>query len=217
MFEWYFDYGSEFRGMCRSFLQAVTIISIASACGLIDTFQEPSYTRLTPKSLDTGHHHHHNHHHHYTYTYTYTSRRVRNRACRRITIVKKWQPFQCFVAVSKLFFKKKSHFSCVWQPFHTKSGPFFALPVSVIIVHVDLCCFFSTGQDTTRFPISIARIECIQLYHYRCQRQYQQKYDNHYYDTLLKTGNRNTRYMLTSPPHPMLSVASVTCSTSNER
>ena len=49
-------------------------------------------------------------------------------------------------------FKKKGHFSCVWQPFHTKSGPFFALPVSVIIVHVDLCCFFQQVRTQHVFP-----------------------------------------------------------------
>ena len=131
--------------------------------------------------------------------------------------------------------KKKCHFSCVWQPFHTKSGPFFALPVSVIIVHVDLCCFFSTGQDTTRFPISIARIECIdRSWHWNCQpflyrlrtgllpyttsklSQCHQCAHNFQAQRSI-SGVFNFKRTLTSPTHHMLSVASMACSTANER
>ena len=55
------------------------------------------------------------------------------------TCWKKWQPFQCFVAFwSAKNVPKKCHFSWILQPLQHKFRTFFALPLSLIIVHVDL-------------------------------------------------------------------------------
>ena len=122
------------------------------------------------------------------------SRRVRNRACRRITCWKKWQPFQCFVAFwsGKKCSQKRSFFF----DFATLTAQISDL--FCLATFIDHCAcrplrFFSWGQDTKRFPNAIARIECIdRSWHW-----------NH--------------HPFTSPPHPMISVAAEACSTSTER
>ena len=69
---------------------------------------------------------------------------MRNRACRRITIVKKMTTLSVFRSRlnAKICFKKIVICLAFGNPSTEIPDLFFALPVSVIIVHVDLCGLF---------------------------------------------------------------------------
>ena len=78
------------------------------------------------------------------------------------TCLKKWQPFQCFVAFwsGKKCSQKRSFF----LDFATLTAQISDL--FCLATFIDHCAcrplrFFSWGQDTKRFPNAIARIECI--------------------------------------------------------
>ena len=162
-----------------------------------------------------------------------TSRRVRNRACRRINMLKKMITLSVFrgLLIRKKMFPKKVIFLGFCNPYSTNFGPFFALPLSLIIVHVDLCGFFHEVRTQSVFPTPLPGSNVLIDLGIETITRFCTDWGRHCCLTQLPSwvnatpphaqrsmrGVFNFNRTFTSPPHHMLSVACVACSTSTER